>query len=289
VKAKRSYDRDKRSVGKLCAFFGDRLLKDITPTLVEKYSAKRLAENSYRKHPTKPATVNRELACMKTIFRKAIGNKKAESTPFMPGMKLMLSENNARKKVLTLEEYPRLIAECPGYIEPVVKLAYYTGMRRGEILKLTWGMVDLLKRKGIDLPPESCKTNSGRFVPLNPEMVEMFKAMPRGLPGVSVFTRQGRPITGSTIRGGLEIACRRAGIEGFTFHDIRRTVKTNMLSAGVDPVYRDLIVGHKLQGMDVHYMAPSEDDLHRAMDIFTAWLDAQIQSVAHSVAQVNQS
>jgi hypothetical protein len=41
--------------------------------------------------------------------------------------------------------------------------------------------------------------------------------------------------------------------------------------------------------MDIHYMAPSEDDLHRAMDIFTAWLDAQIQSVAHSVAQVNQS
>jgi integrase len=74
---------------------------------------------------------------------------------------------------------------------------------------------------------------------------------------------------------------------GITFHDIRRTVKTNMLNAGVDKVYRDTILGHSLQGMDVHYMSPSEDDLHRAMEIYAAWLDAQIQSVAHIVAQAN--
>jgi len=94
----------------------------------------------------------------------------------------------------------------------------------------------------------------------------------------------------------LNAACGRAGItqgrgepEGVIFHDIRRTVKTNMLSAGVDKVYRDTILGHSLRGMDIHYMAPSEDDLHRAMGIYTEWLDAQMQSVAHSVAKVNQS
>ena len=71
------------------------------------------------------------------------------------------------------------------------------------------------------------------------------------------------------------------------FHDLRRTVKTNMLSAGMDKVYRDTILGHTLHGMDVHYMSPSEDDLHRAMGVYTAWIDAQIQSVAYFVAQVN--
>ena len=64
----------------------------------------------------------------------------------------MLKENNARKNVLSIEEYSRLIAECPGYIEPVLKLACYTGMRRGEIFKLTWEMIDL-QRRAIDLPP----------------------------------------------------------------------------------------------------------------------------------------
>ena len=39
--------------------------------------------------------------------------------------------------------------------------------------------------------------------------------------------------------------------------------------------------------MDVHYMAPSEKDLHRAIARYTEWLDAQLilQSVDHSVDQ----
>lgn len=275
VKDKRSYSRDMRSIGKLNEFFGDYLLKDILPATVEDYIHKRQNEPSYRGHLTKPATINRELACMKTIFNKAIDNNKAQRSPFRRGM--MLKENNARKRKLTMEEFPRLIAECPGYIEPVVKLAFYTGMRRGEILKLTWGMVDL-KRKCIDLPPEVCKTNEGRFVPLNPEMVEMFRAMPRGLsPDMPVFMRRGKPITGSTIRVGLEIACKRAGIEGLTFHDLRRTAKSNMLSVGVDEVHRDIILGHSLKGMDVHYMVSSEDELHEAMARYTEWVQNKLE------------
>ena len=93
----------------------------------------------------------------------------------------------------------------------------------------------------------------------------------------------------------LNAACGRAGItqgrgepEGVIFHDIRRTVKTNMLSAGVDKVYRDTILGHSLKGMDIYYMAPSEDDLHRAMGKYTEWLDGQIADVSHSVNNVNQ-
>ena len=46
-----------------------------------------------------------------------------------------------------------------------------------------------------------------------------------------------------------------------------------MLRAGLDKVHRDLILGHSLKGMDRYYMAPSEDDLARAMERFTAWLD----------------
>jgi hypothetical protein len=37
--------------------------------------------------------------------------------------------------------------------------------------------------------------------------------------------------------------------------------------------------------VDAHYISPSEEDLHRAMAIYTAWFDAQIQSVAQNVAQ----
>lgn len=67
--------------------------------------------------------------------------------------------------------------------------------------------------------------------------------------------------------------------DGVTFHDIRGSVKTNMLRAGVDKIYRDIFLGHSLQGMDRHYMSPSEDDLHRAMNKYNKWLDGQLEMV----------
>ena len=62
-------------------------------------------------------------------------------------------------------------------------LAYDTGIRGGEILNLTWSQVDL-KEGSIRLWPENIKTNEARLVPLTPELLEMLKAMPKGLPGV---------------------------------------------------------------------------------------------------------
>jgi hypothetical protein len=72
VKAKRSYQKDQMHAVKLTAFFGDKLLKDITLALAEAYKQKRLGEPSGRipQNSTRAATVNRELACLKTILAK---------------------------------------------------------------------------------------------------------------------------------------------------------------------------------------------------------------------------
>ena len=59
-----------------------------------------------------------------------------------------------------------------------------------------------------------------------------------------------------------------------------------MPSAGVDPAHRDAILGHSLQGMDAHYIAPNDDSLMLAMEKYTGWLDDQI---AHSIANVDQT
>ena len=69
---------------------------------------------------------------------------------------------------------------------------------------------------------------------------------------------------------------------------IRRTVKTNMLNSGVDKISRDCILGHSFDGMDAHYMAPSEEDLQRAMKRYTIWLDdlvAKLKIVDQNVDQ----
>jgi integrase len=187
VKAKKSYRRDKLSVGCLLGMLGELLLQDITPALIEKYRQTRLSETTRHGRLTRPATVNREIACLKTIFTKALKNGKAERHPAQ-GLK-MLKENNERDRLLSEEEYLRLLAYCQDPLKSIIKLAYFTGMRQGEIMGLTWGQVDL-KEGFIKLRPQDTKTNEGREVPLHPELVAMFKAMPRGLPAVRVFTQE---------------------------------------------------------------------------------------------------
>jgi integrase len=155
VQAKLSYDRDRHSLKFLLPHFGERLLKDITPAFIEAYRQKRLAEPSRQGGNTKPATVNREIACLKTIFNKAMRNGKAERNP-VQGIRA-LKENNERDRILSPEEYIRLLAHSPGHLKPIVKLAYYSGMRRGEILGLTWGQVDL-KEGFIKLTHQDTKT-----------------------------------------------------------------------------------------------------------------------------------
>ena len=49
--------------------------------------------------------------------------------------------------------------------------------------------------------------------PLNEEMGEIFRAMPRGLPGVKVFTYAGKSI--GSIKKGFITACKKAGDRGF--------------------------------------------------------------------------
>jgi len=79
-------------------------------------------------------------------------------------------------------------------------------------------------------------------------------------------------------------ACKKAGIpsgekqpEGLIFHDLRRTVKTNMLNAGVGHVHPDVILSHSLHRMDAHYMAPSEEDLHRPWRNIPSGLKGKLQ------------
>jgi hypothetical protein len=56
-----------------------------------------------------------------------------------------------------------------------------------------------------------------------------------------------------------------------------RTVKTNMLEAGVNKVHRDVILGHSLKGMDVHYLALNDKALHAAMGKYTKWFDQKMK------------
>lgn len=62
-------------------------------------------------------------------------------------------------------------------------------------------------------------------------------------------------------------------------------MKTNMLKAGIEKEYRDLILGHSLKGIDAHYLAVDEKSLKQAMDRYTEWVDKKLQAVSANVTK----
>jgi integrase len=84
-------------------------------------------------------TINRELALLRRMFNLAMEDGMRRTAQHFP----MLKEAPPRKGFFEYGEFQRLRRELPEYLRPVTTVAYYTGMRRGEILKIRWDSVDL--------------------------------------------------------------------------------------------------------------------------------------------------
>jgi integrase len=131
-------------------------------------------------------------------------------------------------------------------------------MRPREIFNLTWGQVDV-KEGFLKLAPEHGKSNDGRLVPLTRVLVELFKAMPRGLPAVKVFTDAERQI--GVIKRGCTTAGKGAGIEDFTFDDLRHTAIDNWRLQGHDYFRIMAATGHKTMTVFKRYNTLSKEEL----------------------------
>src|SRR5262249_57562126 len=76
--------------------------------------------------------------------------------------------------------------------------------------------------------------------------------------------REGTPYR--SFRSAFERAVRRAGIQDFTFHDLRHTFASRLVMAGVDlPTVKELL-GHKDITMTLRYTHLSTDHKQRAVN-----------------------
>lgn len=188
-----------------------------------------------------------------------------------------------------MAEYVELVKHAKPHLKPVIQTMMGTGMRSGEVLNLKWDRIDF-KDHFIRLRAEDTKTGQARSIPISGALMGILRALPRNLRDDHVFLYEGRSV--GRVERSSKAACKAAGIvygrrepNGFVLHDIRRTVKTNMLEAGVDKSYRDLILGHVLLGMDRHYVKPKENRLTTAMARYSTWLEDKIGSVDQNVDQ----
>jgi len=107
----------------------------------------------------------------------------------MQGFKL-LPEDNVRNRVLTGEEFQRLLLTAPDHLKPILLTAWEAGMRRKEILGLKRNQIDF--NKGIIfLSGQETKTGKNRRVPMSARLKETLQRLP--MTGENFFKFKGKP------------------------------------------------------------------------------------------------
>lgn len=270
---KRSWRGDESSMQVLKAHFGNEPLRSITAENVSRFVAElRVGTVKNTGAPISPATVNRYLALLKTMFQKGIEWGRLEANP--ASLVKKLKEPPPRDRILTKDEAGRLLAAAEGDFRAILIVALGTGMRRGEILALRWKDVDLTM--GI-ITVAMSKSGKARRIPMSGAVAEALGAVSRR--GEFVFWNPETRTHRKDVKTAFHLACARAKITGFRFHDLRHTALTWMLRSGADIVSVSKIAGHSSIVMTQRYCHASAEFQRRAVEHVGAILDSTRQNL----------
>ena len=164
-----------------------------------------------------------------------------------------------RERRLVDDEEARLLAACQSVnpeLAAIVRFATETAMRQGEIIGMTWTMVDI-KRHFVRLP--DTKNGLARDVPLSSAAEQVLSALPRRMDGkVWAYTQDG-------MRASWRRALAQAGIDGLTFHDLRHEAASRMFEKNLNPMQVAAITGHKTLQMLKRYTHLRAEDLAKML------------------------
>ncbi len=194
----------------------------------------------------KGTRANRGLAAIKKLYSWCVDQGFVENSPVV-GLKPPIREET-RDRVLNDDE---IIAywqgcEAEGYpFEQFGKLLLLTGQRRQEIAAMRWSELDL-NRGTFTLKADRTKNSTAHIVPLSRQALDILRSIPRFLGSDYVFTSTGRtPISGfGRFKDRLDTFV-GLDAEDWRFHDVRRTVATNMAILKVPPHIIEAVLNHK--------------------------------------------
>jgi len=167
----------------------------------------------------------------------------------------------------------------------ILALLYGTGLRRGELARLT---VDRFDRNEGTLRIDGRKTGRERCVPL-PEMVlhclESYLPLRHNqLEQVGLIhetallvSRYGRPLSGSAISNGVHDIATAALVPVQSLHQFRHSCASDLLEAGVHLAEVQRILGHAVISTTVRYIHIADPQRRAAMALhpINDWLQPQ--------------
>lgn len=195
----------------------------------------------------KPATINRSIGTLKKALSLAWS---AQIIPVNYGEHIQrLLENNSREVFLTLDQVKAIADHASENVRTAIWIAIYTGMRRGEILKMRQ---EHITKDLITIPAGNTKTLKMRSIPIIKPLRPWLKRIPL-------------EINFEGLKTGFARAREAAGMKHVHFHDLRHSTASLLAHAGVDLHTISKILGHSTTRMSERYAHIKVDQQRKAL------------------------
>lgn len=287
MKNKASAGDDVMRLKHLVDEFGSCKAGQIKPLMVDNFRVKMIrtvSESTGR--PYSGTTINKMVSLARRIYFLATDAEIIKTNPFS---RRGTFKEDPKGQYIPDNEFWAIYENLRAYLKAVVLVAYYTGMRRGEILELVWGRVNL-KEGYIDLTPADTKTEEPRRIYFNGIkilkniFIEADNNRHKGQ-NLVFIKEDGNPVPKYYIQRLFKKACKEAGFGPYRLHDLRHTFNTNMLKAGVDQTVTMKLTGHKTNAMYLRYSHIDDQMGELAMGKLNGFLESmgnRVESVSGS-------
>jgi integrase len=174
------------------------------------------------------------------------------ANPCERGGRLYRASRN--EKIWTADGEANFLKRAPAHLHLPLLLALWTGQRQGDLLRLPWSAYD-----GTHIRLRQSKTGARVSIPVGAPLKTALDETAKTKHGPIILTStDGQPWTSDGFRSSWGKACRKAGIVGVTFNDLRGTAVTRLALAGCTEAEIATITGHSLRDvrsiLDAHYL-----------------------------------
>jgi integrase len=257
-----TYQSYKWRCNDLVEAFGSLELREVSQIGIERFKREQLKRKTKRGTTQSPASVNRYLQILASIFTRATELGLVEKRPKI----VTLREDNQRLRYLSTDEEQRLLdaAEPWPHLQAVLVVGLATGLRRDELFSL--------RREDVDLTLNLVTVTDGkggkmRSVPLDPKnaATAILARLKRHSRSDWIFTspHSGKKLT--RVDKSLASACAAAELEPITLHVLRHTFCTRLAASGVDVRTIKELAGHADIQTTMRYLHLVESNKHAAI------------------------
>ncbi len=163
-----------------------------------------------------------------------------------------LYRGSRAEKIWTPADEAAFLERAPAHLHLPLLLALWTGQRQGDLLRLPWSAYD-----GTHIRLRQSKGGARVVIPVGTPLKSALDTAPKRST-IMLTTMDGKPWTPDGFRASWGKACKRAGVVGVTFHDLRGTAVTRLAIAGCTEAEIATITGHSMRSVraiiDTHYL-----------------------------------